>query len=133
MEKDPNEGYIALLGWSLNAVEAAENFDRRSESDIGLNWGGQVLIVGRAGHGERFGEACLPVEQFASRPCIFHFDPLERGELGSLIQVVLERVAGYVHRSWGVGWIPGVGPLGDGSSEESVIDAEPLQGGRELP
>ncbi|MGM0535888.1 MAG: ATP-grasp domain-containing protein [Pseudomonadota bacterium] len=29
MNKDPNKGYIALLGWSLNAIEAAENFDRR--------------------------------------------------------------------------------------------------------
>lgn len=29
MEKDPNKGYIALLGWAPNAVEAAENFDRR--------------------------------------------------------------------------------------------------------
>lgn len=29
MQKDPNKGYIALLGWSLNAIEAAESFDRR--------------------------------------------------------------------------------------------------------
>ncbi|MEP4546894.1 MAG: carboxylate--amine ligase [Saccharospirillum sp.] len=29
MKKDPNKGYIALLGWSLNAIEAAEKFDRR--------------------------------------------------------------------------------------------------------
>ena len=29
MQKDPNKGYIALLGWSLNAIEAAETFDRR--------------------------------------------------------------------------------------------------------
>jgi len=29
MKKDPKKGYIALLGWSLNAVEAAEKFDRR--------------------------------------------------------------------------------------------------------
>lgn len=29
MQKDSNKGYIALLGWSLNAIEAAENFDRR--------------------------------------------------------------------------------------------------------
>ncbi|WP_423823630.1 carboxylate--amine ligase [Salinisphaera sp. SPP-AMP-43] len=28
-EKNPDKGYIALLGWSLGAVEAAENFDRR--------------------------------------------------------------------------------------------------------
>jgi len=29
MQKDGNKGHIALLGWSLNAIEAAENFDRR--------------------------------------------------------------------------------------------------------
>lgn len=29
MKKDSNKGYIALLGWSLNAIEAAENFNRR--------------------------------------------------------------------------------------------------------
>lgn len=29
MQKDSNKGYIALLGWAPNAVEAAEKFDRR--------------------------------------------------------------------------------------------------------
>ncbi|WP_458527270.1 ATP-grasp domain-containing protein [Onishia taeanensis] len=29
MQKDANKGHIALLGWSLSAVEAAESFDRR--------------------------------------------------------------------------------------------------------
>ena len=29
MEPDPEKGYVALLGWSLNAVEAAADFDRR--------------------------------------------------------------------------------------------------------
>ena len=29
MEKNLDKGYVALLGWSLSAVEAAENFDRR--------------------------------------------------------------------------------------------------------
>lgn len=28
-EKNPEKGYIALLGWSLSAIEAAERFDRR--------------------------------------------------------------------------------------------------------
>ncbi len=27
--KDPDKGYIALLGWSLNAIRAAQQFDRR--------------------------------------------------------------------------------------------------------
>ncbi|RLQ21022.1 ATP-grasp domain-containing protein [Seongchinamella sediminis] len=29
MEKNSDKGYIAILGWSLGAIEAAENFDRR--------------------------------------------------------------------------------------------------------
>ncbi len=29
MEKNRDKGYVALLGWSLSAIEAAEDFDRR--------------------------------------------------------------------------------------------------------
>lgn len=29
MKNNPDKGYIALLGWSLGAIEAAEDFDRR--------------------------------------------------------------------------------------------------------
>lgn len=29
MQKNPNKGYIAILGWAINAVEAAATFDRR--------------------------------------------------------------------------------------------------------
>jgi len=29
VEKNPDKGYVALLGWSLGAVEAADRFDRR--------------------------------------------------------------------------------------------------------
>jgi hypothetical protein len=29
MQKNPDKGYVALLGWSLNAVDALERFDRR--------------------------------------------------------------------------------------------------------
>jgi len=28
-EKNSNKGYLALLGWSLRAIEALEKFDRR--------------------------------------------------------------------------------------------------------
>lgn len=28
-KKDPNKGYVALLGWALGAIDAAERFDRR--------------------------------------------------------------------------------------------------------
>lgn len=29
IEKNPDKGYIALLGWSINAIDALERFDRR--------------------------------------------------------------------------------------------------------
>ena len=29
MEKNPEKGYVALLGWSLNAIDALDRFDRR--------------------------------------------------------------------------------------------------------
>jgi hypothetical protein len=29
MPKDPNKGHVALLGWSVNAIKAAQKFDRR--------------------------------------------------------------------------------------------------------
>ncbi|MDT0635597.1 carboxylate--amine ligase [Spectribacter hydrogenoxidans] len=29
MDKNPDKGYVALLGWSLGAIEAADRFDRR--------------------------------------------------------------------------------------------------------
>ena len=28
-DKNPDKGYIALLGWSLNAINAVDRFDRR--------------------------------------------------------------------------------------------------------
>ena len=28
-EKNPDKGYVAILGWSINAINAIENFDRR--------------------------------------------------------------------------------------------------------
>jgi len=29
MDRNPEKGYVALLGWSLNAIDAADRFDRR--------------------------------------------------------------------------------------------------------
>ena len=28
-DKDPSKGYVALLGWSLSAIDAVDRFDRR--------------------------------------------------------------------------------------------------------
>lgn len=70
-------------------------------NDSGQNWGDDVL-VSTAGHGERFGEASLPFEQFLSRLYIFHYDPLECNFLADVPTDTIAMITGYVERSWGL-------------------------------
>ncbi|MER5389266.1 hypothetical protein [Saccharopolyspora sp. NPDC002686] len=74
-------------------------------NDSGQDWGDGV-VVSTAGNGERFGEASLPFDQFASRLYIFHADPLERGEPESVPTEDVARIIGYVERSWGADRLP---------------------------
>ena len=74
-------------------------------NDSGQDWGDGVK-VSTAGNGERFGESSLPFEEFLSRLYIFHYDPLEPGELAEVAQEELDRVTARVHRSWGADRIP---------------------------
>ncbi|MEQ9566987.1 MAG: hypothetical protein RLN85_14435, partial [Pseudomonadales bacterium] len=64
------------------------------------------VIVSTAGNGERFGEASLPFEQFVSRLYIYHYDPLERGELANVSRADLDQVVDYIRRSWGTDRLP---------------------------
>ena len=74
-------------------------------NDSGQHWGDDVR-VSTASKGERFGEASLPFEQFASRVYIFHYDPLERGEPAEVDKDELARVIDRVHQSWGRDRLP---------------------------
>ena len=74
-------------------------------NDSGQDWGDGVL-VSAFGCGERFGEGSLPFEEFASRLYIFHFDPLERGELADVDQEERQRVVERIYRSWGASRLP---------------------------
>ncbi|MBA2780187.1 hypothetical protein [Billgrantia kenyensis] len=96
---------ITLLRVSLDPSETMRVYFYNPNYDSGQDWGDGVL-VSTAGHGERAGEASLPFEQLASRLYIFHYDPLERGELANISQEELDRVTGYVHRSWGADRVP---------------------------
>lgn len=113
---------ITILRVGLDPHGVMRVYFYNPNNDSGQDWG-DGLTVSVAGHGERFGEASLSFEQFASRLYIFHFDPLEPGVLGSVTREELERVIGYVHRSWGRDRVPA-----DGSD----IDAEPGEGAREF-
>ena len=74
-------------------------------NDSGQDWGDSV-VVSTAGNGERFGEASLPFDQFASRLYIFHADPLERGEPEQVPAEDVARIIGYIERSWGNDRLP---------------------------
>ncbi|MFF7649924.1 hypothetical protein ACFZCY_08700 [Streptomyces sp. NPDC007983] len=74
-------------------------------NDSGQDWGDGV-VVSTAGNGERFGEASLPFDQFASRLYIFHADPLEQGEPERVPAEDVARIIGYIERSWGTDRLP---------------------------
>jgi hypothetical protein len=96
---------ITILRVSLDPQDTMRVYFYNPNNVSGLDWGDGV-VVGTAGHGERFGEGSLPFEQFASRLYIFHFDPLERGEPAAVARPELDRVVGYIHRSWGADRLP---------------------------
>ncbi|MDP5292140.1 hypothetical protein Q9290_07540 [Oceanimonas sp. CHS3-5] len=98
---------ITLLRVSLDPQDQMRVYFYNPNNDSGQNWGDGV-VVSTAGNGERFGEASLPFEQLASRLYIFHYDPLERGELAAISQEELERVIAYTTRSWGADRLPPV-------------------------
>ncbi|MFJ5222211.1 hypothetical protein [Streptomyces sp. NPDC088400] len=74
-------------------------------NDSGQDWGDGV-VVSTAGNGERFGEASLPFDQFASRLYIFHSDPLEHGEPERVPAEDVAGIIGYIERSWGNDRLP---------------------------
>lgn len=96
---------ITILRVNLDPEDVMRVYFFNPNNDSGQNWGDGV-VVSTARNGERFGEASLPLEQFASRLYIFHFDPLERGEPAGVSEEELQRVIERVHNSWGRDRVP---------------------------
>lgn len=99
---------ITLLRVARDPQDVMRAYFFNPNNDSGQDWGDGV-VVSTSGHGEHFGESSLPFEQFASRLYIFHFDPLEGGELALVEREELDQVIGYVHRSWGADRHPPTG------------------------
>jgi hypothetical protein len=96
---------ITILRVVLDPEGKMRAYFYNPNNDSGQDWGDGVL-VSTSGCGERFGEGSLPFEEFASRLYIFHFDPLERGELADVDQEELQRVVERIYRSWGASRLP---------------------------
>ncbi|WP_338748973.1 hypothetical protein [Janibacter alittae] len=100
---------ITVLRVALDPAGTMRVYFYNPNNDSGQDWGDDV-VVSTAGTGERFGEASLPFEQFASRLYIFHFDPLEPGDYGSVTSDEVERVVAAITRTWGADRLPEVPP-----------------------
>jgi hypothetical protein len=98
---------ISILRVAADPQGVIRMYFYNPNNDSGQNWGNGV-VAQTSGTGERFGEASLPFEEFASRLYIFHFDPLEEGEVAKVPSDEMERVMGYVYESWGADRIPPV-------------------------
>ena len=96
---------IAVLRVSLDPEDTMRVYFYNPNNDSGQDWGDDV-VVSTAGSGERFGEASLPFDQFASRLYIFHADPLENGRPEDVPAEDIARITGYIERSWGADRLP---------------------------
>lgn len=96
---------ITILRVALDPDKIMRVYFYNPNNDSGQNWGDDIL-VSTAGRSERFGEASLPFEEFASRLYIFHYDPLEPGDVSAVSSEDVARVVDRVHRSWGASRLP---------------------------
>jgi len=99
-----------FLGWhaitiqrlGLDPDEVMRVYFFNPNNDSGQNWG-QNIVTSTQGHGELYGEASLPVAEFASRLYVFHYDPLEKGEPNDIPTDDVQQVINLAQDSWAVG------------------------------
>lgn len=101
---------IAILRVALDPTGVMRVYFFNPNNDSGQDWGGEV-VVNTDGLGERYGEASLPFEQFASRLYIFHFDPLEKGLPDSIPEASIQDVMTLLKGSWGAERLPDTEPV----------------------
>jgi len=68
-------------------------------NDSGQDWGCGVK-PSTDGHGEWFGEASLPFEQFAARLYLFHYNPYEHGDPRQVPPEPIDTIRQAVQSSW---------------------------------
>jgi len=99
-----------FLGWhaitiqrlALDTDEVMRVYFFNPNNDSGQNWG-QGIVTSTQGHGELYGEASLPVAEFASRLYVFHYDPLEKGEPGDIPADDVKQAMHLAQNSWALG------------------------------
>lgn len=96
---------ITILRVALDPERVMRVYFYNPNNDSGQNWGNGV-VVSTAGKGERFGEASLPFEEFASRLYIFHYDEREVGDTDRVAHSDIDAIMALVLGSWGAERLP---------------------------
>ena len=99
-----------FLGWhaitiqrlALDQDKVMRVYFFNPNNDSGQDWG-QEIITSTQGNGELYGEASLPVAQFASRLYVFHYDPLEKGEPNDVPTNEVSQAMSLARKSWASG------------------------------
>ncbi|MDR9502383.1 MAG: hypothetical protein RI601_11370 [Desulfurivibrionaceae bacterium] len=96
---------VTLIRVALDQESTMRVYFYNPNNDSGQNWGYGV-VVSTQGYGERFGEASLPFDQFASRLYIFHDDPVEIDTLSAIPAETIQSVKEMAMTSWAQKRIP---------------------------
>ncbi|MGD2083709.1 MAG: hypothetical protein PVF91_12140 [Chromatiales bacterium] len=91
---------ITILRVTVDAEGVMRVYFFNPNNDSVQHWG-QDIQTSIEGHGEFFGESSLPIEQFAARLYLFHFDPLEEGSPERVPVEEIGRIEAKVRESWG--------------------------------
>lgn len=98
---------MRFLGWhaitiqrvALDPSQVMRVYFFNPNNDSGQDWG-QGIVTSTHANGELYGEASLPVAQFASRLYVFHFDPLEKGDPAATPTDEVDRAMRLARDSW---------------------------------
>jgi hypothetical protein len=90
---------ISILRVGLDPSEQVRVFFFNPNNDGGQDWGHDV-VVSTEGNGERFGESSLPIDEFASRLYLFHFDPCDLGDVAAVPATILAEVESLARATW---------------------------------
>jgi len=101
------DGVGRFIGWHAVAIHrlgldpegAMRVYFYNPNNDSGQTWG-DGIVVSTEGQGERFGESSLPVDQFASRLYLFHYDPLDEGFPETVPAAEVARAVELAAASW---------------------------------
>ncbi|MFT7392183.1 MAG: hypothetical protein ACI9ZH_002419 [Paracoccaceae bacterium] len=93
---------IAILRMARDQAGVMRVYFYNPNNDSGQDWGAGV-VVSTEGAGERYGEASLPFDQFASRLYLFHNDPVRPVPAAEPDEAMIRDIARRARESWAAG------------------------------